>query len=251
MKQSAYDVLTCAAVIPAAGLDHNLFLKCIPNAEMVLAMIPLLKDGLLGLRGFKIILNDNLAGLDSLHEHENPTALISFLESLLNEMKACPRIEENKDYISVLHTFQNACERFCGCDEELNDKLAELSASLANLLDEPFFHFLTKEMKCDDKEYLSILCNAEETLVLKVLDRAYEAPETSKQLTLFRFCLESLQSISHAHHNWLGVNTSTEYVDNLIGLIDERIRKLEVMATLEEALAELEREFGPLNGDGE
>lgn len=101
-------------------------------------------------------------------------------------------------------------------------------------------------MKCDNKEYLSVLCNAEETLVLKVLDRAYEAPETSKQLKLFRFCLASLQAISHTHHNWLGVNDSTGYVDNLIGLIGERITKLKFMISLEESLAELESECGSL-----
>ena len=249
MNQTAYDVLTCAAVLPAAGFDHNLFLKCVPSAEMVLAMPPLFKKGILGLRGFKLVLNNNLGEFDGLHEHENPTVLVSFLEGLLNEMTACARIEENQDYIAVLHTFQTACERFCGHSNDLDDQLAELLASLVNLLEEPFFHFLTVEMKCDNKKHLSILCNAEEALVLKVLDRAYEVPETSKQLTYFRFCLASLQSISHAHHNTLGVNDSTEYVDNLIGLIDERIAKLKYMISLEETLAEWERELGSLPED--
>lgn len=249
MNQTAYDVLTCATVIPAAGLDHNLFLKCIPNSDMVMAIIPLLKDGLLGLRGFKLVLNDNQVELDSLHENENPTVLLSFLENLLNETKACPDAENDRNYISVLRTFHNTCERFCGRNEDLDDKLAELLASLVDLLGKPFLHFITKEMKCDHKEYLSVLCNAEEALVLKVLDRAYEEPETGKQLALFRFCLESLQSISHAHHNWIGVNDSTEYVDNMIKLIGERIIKLKYMISLEEALAALEREFGPLPED--
>lgn len=248
MNQTAYDVLTCAWVLPVAGIDHNLFMKCI-NTEMVMAMIPLFRERIFGLREFKLVLNDNPDVLASLHEHENPAVLVSFMEGLLNEMKACPNVEKNQFYISVLHTFHNACKRFCGREEELDDKLAELSASLVNLLEEPFFHFITKEMSCDNKEYLSVLCNAEEALVLKVLDRAYEAPETSKQLKLFRFCLASLQAISHAHHNWLGVNDSTEYVDNLIGLIGERITKLKYMLSLEDALAELEREFGPLPED--
>lgn len=248
MNQTAYDVLTCAGVLPVAGIDHNLFMKCI-NTEMVMAMIPLFREGILGLRGFKLVLNDNPDVRVSLHEHENPTVLVSFLEGLLNEMKASPRVEEKRNYISVLHIFQNACERFCGRSNDLDDQLAELSTSLVNLLEEPFFHFLTKEMKCDNKEYLSILCNAEETLVLKALDRAYEEPETGEQLTLFRFCLESLQSISHVHHNWIGVNDSTEYVDNMIELIGERITKLKYMVSLEEALAELERELGPLSED--
>lgn len=249
MNQIAYDVLTCAAVIPAAGLDHNLFLKCIPNAEMVMAMIPLFRERILGLHEFKLVLNDNPDVLASLHEHEHPAVLVSFLEGLLNEMKACPNVEENQFFISVLHTFHNACKRFCGREEELDDKLAELFASLVDLLEEPIFHFITKEKSCDNKEYLSILCNAEETLVLKMLDRAYEAPETSKQLKLFRFCLASLQAISHVHHGFIGVNDSTPYVDNLMGLIDERITKLEYMISLEDALAELEREFGPLPED--
>lgn len=249
MNQTTYDVLTCAAVLPVAGLDHNLFLKCIPTAEMVLAMPPLFKEGILGLRGFKLVLNGNLGGLDSLHEYENPTVLVSFLEGLLNEMKVCPKLEENQLYIPVLHTFLNACERFCGRNNDFDDQLAELAASLVNLLEEPFFHFLTVEMKCDNKEYLSVLSNAEEALVLKVLDRAYEAPEASKQLTLFHFCLASLKSISHAHHNWLGANDSTEYVDNLINIIDKGIDKLVSIVTLEEAFAELERKFGPLPED--
>ena len=248
MNQTAYDVLTCAAVLPAAGFDHNLFLKCI-NAEMVLAMPPLFKEGVLTLRRFKLVLNNNWIGLDDLREHENPTVLLSFLEGLLNEMEACPRVEENRYYISVLHIFRRACERFCGHSSDLDNRLAELSASLVNLLEEPFFHFITKEMDCDNKNYLAVLCNAEEALALKVLDRAYEAPETGTQLALFQFCLESLKSISYAHHNCLGSNDSTEYVDNLIDLIDKRIDKLEVMVTLEEALAELEREFGPLPED--
>lgn len=141
MNQVAYDVLTCAAILPAVGLDHNLFLKCIPNAEMVMAMFPLFKEGILGLREFKLVLNGNSDVLDSLHEHENPTVLVSFLEGLLNEMKACPRGEENQFYISVLQTFQNACERFCGRSNDLDDQLAELSASLVNLLEELFFSF--------------------------------------------------------------------------------------------------------------
>lgn len=245
MNQTTYDLLTCAVVIPAAGLDHNLFLKCIPNAEMVLAMPALFKKGILGLRGFKLVLNDNPDVLTSLHEHENPAVLVSFLEGLLNEMKVCPKVEENQNYIAVLHTFQTACERICGRSDH-DDQLAELLASLVNLLEEPFFHFLTVEMKCDNKSYLSVLCNAEEKLVLKLLDRAYEVPETSKQLKLFKFCLASLKAISHAHHGCIGINDSTPYVDNLMELIGERITKLEYMISLEEALAELERECGPL-----
>jgi len=42
------------------------------------------------------------------------------------EMKACPRVDENQVYISVLHTFQNVCKRFWGRVEEPDDKLAKL-----------------------------------------------------------------------------------------------------------------------------
>lgn len=245
-KSANYDVLTCAGCLPVTGLDYNLFLKCMPNEQMLVATAFLTKDKILGLRGSKIFLKDNPAELDCLHEHENPAVVLVFLEGLLNEMKACPNIEDDRNYISVLHTFQTACKRFCGWSEDMDDRLAELSASLVDLTEEPLLHFITRDMTCDKTEYLSLLCNAEEALVLKVLDRAYNVPETKTQLKLFRFISESLRSISYVHHNLVGVNDSTQTVDNLLGITDERIEKLEVLASLEEALAELEREFGPL-----
>lgn len=249
MNQFSYDVLTCASILPVAGLDYNLFLRNLPNNETILAVIPLVKDRILRVNTQNIAFAHDLVETEDLSKHENPSAVLVFLEGLLKEMAACPRVEDNREYISVLHTFQNACGRFCGLNEDLDNKLAGFLASLVNLLEEPILHFISKDMKCDNKELLSVLCNAEEALVLKVLDRAYEATETIKQLKLFRFIYKSLQSISYVRHNWLGVNDSTEYVDNLIDLIDGRIAKLGVAISLEESSSEMKQEFGPLPGE--
>lgn len=249
MTHFHYDVLICASVLPTAGINTNLFLNCIPVDDMVETVAPLLKDELLALGRFKIALNADYAKTADLSEHENPAVMLDFLERLLKEMATCPKVEDNREYISVLHTFHNACKRLCGRTEELDDKLAELSASLVDLLEEPFFHFITTETKLEDENHLAFLTNAEEALVLRVLARAYEVPEASKQLKLFMFIRRSLQSISYAHHNWLGINESTEHIDSLIELIDERIAKLEVMFSLEQSLAELAREFDSLQED--
>lgn len=246
MNQSYCDALACASILPVTGINQNMFLRNLPNKEMRLASMQLLKDRILRVDGGKIEFVLDSVNLTGLSEHENLTAVVAFLEGLLKEMTSCPKVEDSREYVSVLHAFLNAGERFCGVSKDIDDKLAELLASLVDLMDEPLFHFITKEMKCDRKEHLSVLCNAEEALALKVLERAYEASETSKQFKLFRFAYASLQSISHAHHNWIGVNDSTEYVDNLIDLIGRRITNLKYIISLEETLAELERECGLL-----
>ena len=43
-KNTDYDVLTCAGCLPTTGLDYNLFLKCMPNEQMLVATTFLARD---------------------------------------------------------------------------------------------------------------------------------------------------------------------------------------------------------------
>ena len=247
MNQSYYDALTCASILPAAGIDYNMFLRNLPNDETILATIPLLKNKVLRVKGEKITLAQDLLATEDLSTHENPSAMVLFLEGLVMEMASCTKIEENRVYFSVLQTFLNASKHFCGRNEELDDKLAEMLASLVNLLDEPMVHFVKKDMDYEayDKDYLDVLGSAEASLALKTLDRGLEEEDdASRKLRLYRFTYDSLQAVSGLLHGPLGPNEATETVDELLYVLEEKISEWEPVAEIEVMLRELEKECG-------
>ena len=247
MNQFYYDALTCASLLPAAGIEYNMFLRNLPNDETILATTPLFKNKILQVKGEKITLAQDLLATEDLSTHEKPSTMVFFLEGLLMEMASCTKIEENREYISVLHTFLNACKHFNGRSEDLDDQLAELLASLVNLLDEPMIHFVKKDMDFEayDRGYLDVLCSAEASLALKTLDRGLEEEDdASRKLRLYRFTYDSLQSVSALLHGPLGPNEATETVDELLHVLEEKVSEWEPVAEIEAVLRELEKECG-------
>lgn len=247
MNQSYYDALTCASILPAAGIEYNMFLRSLPNDETILATIPLLKNKVLRVNEENITLAHDFAKAEDLSTHENPSAMLAFLGGLLEEMASCSRVEENREYISVLHTFLNACKHFNGRSEDLDDQLAELLANLVNLLDEPMIHFVKKDMDFEayDGGYLDVLCSAEASLALKILERGLnEEDDVSRKLRLYRFTYDSLQLVSTLLHGPLGPNEATESVDELLHVVEGKISDWEDIVEIETALRELEKECG-------
>ena len=247
MNQSYYDALTCASILPAAGIDYNMFLRNLPNDETMLATIPLLKNKVLRVNEENITLTHDLVKAEDLVSHENPSAMLAFLGGLLEEMVSCPKVEENREYISVLHTFLNACKHFNSRSEDLDDQLAELLASLINLLDEPMIHFVKKDMDFEtyDSGYLDVLCSAEASLALKTLDRGLEEEnDASRKLRLYRFAYDSLQAVSALLHGPLGPNEATETVDELLHVLEGKVSEWEPVAEIEVVLRKLEKECG-------
>lgn len=245
MNQFYYDALTCASILPAAGIDYNMFLRNLPNDETILATIPLLKNKVLRVNEENITLTHDLVKAEDMSTHENPSAMLVFLGGLLGEMASCPRVEENRAYISVLHTFLNACKHFSGCSEELDNQLAELLATLVNLLDEPMIHFVKKDMDFEayDRGCLDVLCSAEASLALKTLDRGLEEEDdASRKLRLYRFTCDSLRAVSALLHGPLGPNEATESVDDLLHVVEGKISDWEDVVEIETALCELEKE---------
>lgn len=249
MNQSYYDALTCASILPAAGIDYNMFLRNLPNDETILATIPLLKNKVLRVNEENITLTHDLVKAEDLGTHENPSAMLAFLGGLLEEMASCPSAEENREYIPVLHTFINACKHFNGRSEDLDDQLSELLAILVNLLDEPMIHFVKKDMDFEayDRGYLDVLCSAEASLALKTLDRGLEEEDdASRKLRLYRFTYDSLQLISTLLHGPLSPDDAVESVDELLEVIEGKISEWETIVEIEVALCELEKECGVL-----
>lgn len=247
MNQSYYDALTCASILPVAGIDYNMFLRNLPNDETILATIPLLKNKVLRVNEENITLTHDLVKAEDLGTHENPSAMLAFLEGLLEEMASCPSAEENREYIPVLHTFLNACKHFNGRSEDLDDQLSELLASLVNLLDEPMIHFVKKDMDFEvyDRGYLNVLCSAEASLALKTLDRGLEdEDDASRKLRLYRFTYDSLQSVSALLHGPLSPDEATETVDELLRVVKGKVSEWEAVVEIEAALHELEKECG-------
>lgn len=246
MNQSYYDALTCASILPAAGIDYNMFLRNLPNDETILATTPLFKNKILRVKGEKITLAQDLLATEDLSTHENPSAMVVFLEGLLMEMASCTKIEENRDYFSVLQTFLNASKHFCGRNEDLDDKLAEMLAVLLNLLDEPMIHFVKKDMDFEayDRGYLDVLCSAEASLALKTLDRGLEEDDASRKLRLYQFTYDSLQLISTLLHGPLSPDEAVESVDELLKVVEGKIPEWEAVVEIETVLRELEKECG-------
>lgn len=247
MNQSYYDALACASILPVAGINYNMFLRNLPNDETILATIPLLKNRILRVNEENITLSHDLVPTEDLDTHENPSAMLVFLGGLLKEMASCPRVEENREYISVLHTFLNACKHFSGRSEDLDDQLAELLAILVNLLDEPMIHFVKKDMDFEayDRGYLDVLCSAEASLALKTLDRGLEeGDDASRKLRLYRFTYDSLQLVSTLLHGHLSPAEAAESVDELLHVVEGKISEWEAVVEIETALRELEKECG-------
>ena len=247
MNQSYYDTLTCASILPAAGIDYNMFLRNLPNNETILATIPLLKSKVLRVNEEKITLTHELVTTEELSTRENPSVMLAFLGGLLEEMASCPSVENNRDYISILHSFLNACKHFNGRNEELDNQLAELLASLVNLLDEPTIHLIKMDMDCEayDRGYLDVLCSAEASLALKTLSRGLEdEDDASRKLSLYRFTYDSLHLVSALLHGPLSPDEATESVDELLEVVEEKISEWEAVIEIEAALRELEKECG-------
>lgn len=250
MKKSYYCMLGCLAILPPNGINYELFFRNLPNEEALKAVVPLAKERVLRPSGDNILFDPNRVEAADLNTaYENPEEVLIFLAGMLKEMMDCPCVEENRDYISVLHTFQNACKQFCGRNDELNDQLAELLASLVDLLDVPMIHFVKKDMDFEayDRSHLVVLCSAEASLALKTLERGLEEKEDSaRKLRLYRFTYDSLQLVSALLHGPLSPDKDTESVDQLLRVVEDRISDWEAVVEIETALHELEKECGSL-----
>lgn len=250
MNQSYHNTLACASILPPHGINYELFLRNLPGDGALRAVVSLTKERILLVSGDNILFDPNRAEAADLNTaYENPEGVLIFLAGMLKEMMDCPCVEENRNYISILHTFQNACKQFCGRNEELDDQLAELLASLVNLLDVPMIHFVKKDMDFEayDRSHLDVLCSAEASLALKTLDRGLDEEEDSvRKLGLYRFTYDSLQLVSALVHGPLSPDEATESVDQLIRVVEDRISDWEAVVEIETALHELEKECGSL-----
>lgn len=251
MNQSYHNTLACASILSPHGINYELFLRNLPDDGTLKAVVPLVKERVLRPSGDNILFDPNrVEATDLSAACENPEDVLIFLAGMLKEMMDCPCVEENRDYISVLHTFQNACKQFCGRNEELDDQLAELLASLVNLLDVPMIHFAKKDMDFEayDRRHLDVLRSAEASLALKTLDRGLDEEEDSaRKLGLCRFTYDSLQLVSALLHGPLSPDESTESVDQLIRVVEDKVSEWEAVVEIKTALYELEKECGSLS----